>query len=148
MADDALLAGLFHNIGYWVLMQGCGQELDAALKLARETKIPLHQAERQILGASNAEVGAYLLGLWGLPHDVVEAVAFQYSPQLVQQGSFDVLGALVTAESLAFADAALVPGVIERADVLVDEDYLRSLGAKLSLDDARMLAENATGELS
>ncbi|HEU4600403.1 MAG TPA: HDOD domain-containing protein, partial [Steroidobacteraceae bacterium] len=35
-ADDALLAGLFHNIGYWVLMQGCAKELESALQLARE----------------------------------------------------------------------------------------------------------------
>ncbi len=147
-ADDALLAGLFHNIGYWVLMQGCAKELESALQLARETKIPLHEAERQVLGASHAEVGAYLLGLWGLPHDVVEAVAFQYSPQLIEQKAFDVLGALVTAESVAFADAEVVPGVIERAEVPVDEAYLQSLAAKLSLDQAKALAASATGELS
>jgi HD-like signal output (HDOD) protein/ActR/RegA family two-component response regulator len=147
-ADDALLAGLFHNIGYWVLMQGCPKELQSSVALAREQKIPLHEAERQILGASHAEVGAYLLGLWGLPHDVVEAVAFQYVPQTVQQKSYDVLAALVTAESVAFADAELVPGVIERAEVPIDEHYLRSLGAKLSLDEAKALAASATGELS
>jgi hypothetical protein len=79
---------------------------------------------------------------------VVEAVAFQYSPQTVQQKSFDVLGALVTAESVAFADAELVPGVIERAEVPVDEQYLQSLGAKLSLDEAKALAASAAGELS
>ncbi|HEU4655397.1 MAG TPA: response regulator [Steroidobacteraceae bacterium] len=148
IGDDALLAGLFHNIGYWVLMQGCAKELESALQLAREKKISLHEAERQILGASHAEVGAYLLGLWGLPHDVVEAVAFQYSPQLIEQKAFDVLGALVTAESVAFADAEVVPGVIERAEVPVDEGYLQSLGAKLSLDQAKALAASATGELS
>ncbi|HEU4602162.1 MAG TPA: HDOD domain-containing protein, partial [Steroidobacteraceae bacterium] len=148
IADDALLAGLFHNIGYWVLMQGCAKELESALQLAREKHIPLHEAERQILGASHAEVGAYLLGLWGLPHDVVEAVAFQYSPQLIEQKAFDVLGALVTAESVAFADAEVVPGVIERAEVPVDEAYLQSLAAKLSLDQAKALAASATGELS
>lgn len=148
IADDSLLAGLFHNIGYWVLMQGCAKELLCALDIAREQKIPLHEAERQILGASHAEVGAYLLGLWGLPHDVVEAVAFQYSPQIVQQKSFDVLGALVTAESVAFADAELVPGVIERAEMPIDERYLQSLGAKLSWDEAKALAASATGEMS
>lgn len=147
-ADDALLAGLFHNIGYWVLMQGCPAELQKAMDVARTQQIPLHLAERQVLGASHAEVGAYLLGLWGLPHNVVEAVAFQYSPQQVQQNSFDVLAVLATAESVAFADTEIVPGVIERADPPIDEVYLQTIGAPINWDEARALAVDAAGELS
>jgi HD-like signal output (HDOD) protein len=30
--------------------------------------------------AHHAEVGAYLLGLWGFPNSIVEAVAFHHSP--------------------------------------------------------------------
>ena len=30
-------------------------------------------AEREKLGASHPEIGAYLLGLWDLPHDIIEA---------------------------------------------------------------------------
>lgn len=145
-ADDALLAGLFHNIGYWVLMEGCPAELQSAIDVARSHQIPLHLAERQVLGASHAEVGAYLLGLWGLPHDVVEAVAFQYSPQQVQQNTFDVLAVLATAESVAFADTQIVPGVIERADPPIDDAYLQTIRAPFNLDEARALAEDAAGE--
>jgi HD-like signal output (HDOD) protein/ActR/RegA family two-component response regulator len=147
-ADDALLAGLFHNIGYWVLMQGCPGELQTAMDVARAQQIPLHLAERQVLGASHAEVGAYLLGLWGLPHDVVEAVAFQYFPQQIRQNSFDVLAVLATAESVAFADTQIVPGVIERADPPIDQAYLQTVGAPINLDEARALAAEAAGELS
>jgi HD-like signal output (HDOD) protein len=31
-----------------------------------------------VLGVSHAEVGAYLLALWDLPHDVVEPVALHH----------------------------------------------------------------------
>jgi HD-like signal output (HDOD) protein len=38
-------------------------------------KLCLHQVEIERLGVSHAEVGAYLLGLWGLPHEIVQAVS-------------------------------------------------------------------------
>lgn len=147
IADDALLAGLFHNIGYWILVQECPKELERAVELARSEGRPLHEAERQIIGASHAELGAYLLGLWGLPHPVIEAVAFQYSPQEVSQTQFDVLAALVTAESFVLADKEIMPGVTERADVPIDAGYLCSLSAPLEWAEARERALQASGEL-
>ena len=138
-ADDALLAGLFHNIGYWVLRQECKEDLQCALDLARSQQIPMHEAERQVIGASHAEIGAYLLGLWGLPPAVIEAVAFQYRPTQVQQTNFDVLAALVTAETLIAADTPLVPGVPDRSDP-IGEDYLQRLGAPFDWEEARSRA--------
>ena len=67
-ADDALLAGLLHDIGYWILSNECQADLTESVALAVAENIPLHQAETRIIGASHAQVGAYLLGLWGLPY--------------------------------------------------------------------------------
>lgn len=141
LADDALLAGLFHNIGYWVLLQECKDELQRSLNLARSQQIPMHDAERQVIGASHAEVGAYLLGIWGLPHSVIEAVAFQYRPHQVQQGCFDVLAALVTAETLIAADTPLVPGVPDRSEP-IGEEYLQNLNAPFDWQEARCRVSN------
>jgi len=98
IADDALLAGLLHNIGYWVLLQECSKEMARAADIAQAQSIPLPVAERELIGASHAEVGAYLLGLWGLPHAVVEAVAFQHAPAQIANSEFDVLTALQEAQ--------------------------------------------------
>jgi HD-like signal output (HDOD) protein len=138
-ADDALLAGLFHNIGYWVLLVECKEDLQRALDIARSQGIPMYEAERQIIGASHAEIGAYLLGLWGLPYSVIEAVAFQYRTAQVQQAHFDVLAALVTAEVLIAADTPLVPGVPDRTEP-IGEDYLQKLKAPFDWQEARSLA--------
>jgi HD-like signal output (HDOD) protein len=107
IADDTLLAGLLHDIGYWVLVQECPQDLIRAMQMAASEAIPLYQAETAVIGASHAEIGAYLLGIWGLPHPVVEAVAHHHQPERVTQIEFDVLSALVKAHSLvASGDAA------------------------------------------
>ena len=37
--------------------------------------MPLHEAEKRIIGTSHAEIGAYVLGLWNLPPVIIEAVA-------------------------------------------------------------------------
>ncbi|MEO6031593.1 MAG: HDOD domain-containing protein [Thermomonas sp.] len=70
--------------------------------------------------------GAYLLGLWGLPSAIVEAVAFHQTPSRVG-GSFWVTGAVHVA-------AALINGSE------VDEDYLRTVGRLDQLPHWRALA--------
>jgi HD-like signal output (HDOD) protein len=136
IADDALLAGLLHKIGYWILLQECPEELTQAVALARAEGILLPDAERRVIGASQAEIGAYLIGLWGLPYSIVEAVAFQHSPGRVPQAGFDVLAALVISESLAMADTPFVDGVLER-DAVIDESYVRGSSLPFDWQEAR-----------
>jgi hypothetical protein len=40
----------------------------------------LHDLEQEVLGVTHAEVGAYLLSLWGLPSSLVEATALHHAP--------------------------------------------------------------------
>jgi HD-like signal output (HDOD) protein len=126
LEDDAMLAGLLHNIGYLVLIQECPQEIEQARQLARTRSIALHEAEHEVLGTSHAEIGAYLLGIWGLPHPIIEAIAFQHTRQRVPQTHFDLLATLVTAQALASADTPNAFGMIEAPDQDIEE-YLRPL---------------------
>jgi HD-like signal output (HDOD) protein len=43
---------------------------------------------------THAEIGAYILGLWGLPYTVVEAVAYHHFPGRVPQNGFDILASV------------------------------------------------------
>jgi HD-like signal output (HDOD) protein len=145
--DDAMLAGLLHNIGYCVLVQECLPQLEQAARLAKSRGVPMHQAEREIIGASHAEIGAYLLGIWGLPFTIIEAVAFQHTPQHIAQDHFDLLAVLATAETLALADTPNAFGVADSGETRIDADYLRRLNAPFDWDEAMRRAETATGEL-
>ena len=146
LADDALLAGLLHNIGYGILMQECPQDMAKVVELARAESLPMHEAERKVIGASHAEIGAYLLGLWGLPYAVIEAVAYQHHPQQVQQTQFDVLAALSTARALLPADAPNAFGFVEPAGGQVDASYLSRLNAPFDWPQAKELAVGALQE--
>ncbi len=72
-----------------------------------------------------AEVGAYLLGVWGRPFSIVESVAYRHRPGAVTEGPCEVLAAVRVADALAGRacdgerndppDARLDLGFLERA---------------------------------
>lgn len=135
-ADDALLAGLLHDIGYWILAQECAPDLDRSIEIAARERIPLHAAERQVIGASHAEIGAYLLGIWGLPYPVIDAVAHHHTPYSVKPSEYDLLAALATAQSLVPADDSAAFGAQLPPDPKVDAQYLLSTNAPFSWIEA------------
>ena len=67
---------------------------------ARAEHIPLWEAERAVFGASHAEVGGYLLGLWGLPLSLVETAVFHHFPAKCQTRELDSLAIVHIADVL------------------------------------------------
>ena len=135
--DDAWLAGLVHDIGYWILAQECPDELARALTRARADGRPHWQCEREIIGATHAEIGAYLLGLWGLPYPIVEAVALHHTADAAVSHGFDLLATLAVSHALLDAqfagelngDCMTVPRV--------DAAYFSGLDAPFDLAEAQ-----------
>ena len=80
----------------------------------------------------HTEAGAYLLGLWGLPMPIIEAVAFQRDPARAGTRSFWVTGAVHVATALAAGEP-------------VREDYLQRTGMLDKLDGWRGHAERLLG---
>lgn len=99
--DDAFLAGLLHDVGKLLLAVHLPEHFESALQHAKRQGVDLHAAEIDLCGVSHAEIGAYLLGIWGLPHYVVEAVANHHRPTRVEDPSFGVLGAVHVGNILA-----------------------------------------------
>jgi putative nucleotidyltransferase with HDIG domain len=79
-ADAAVSAGLLHDIGKLALAARLPDRLEQATRVARERRQSFYEAEIELYGVTHAEVGAYLLGLWGLPTIVTEAVAHHHTP--------------------------------------------------------------------
>ena len=146
--DDAWLAGLLHDIGYWVLVQECPHELAQAIELSRSRNLPLYECELQTTGATHAQIGAYLLGLWGLPYAIVEAVALHHTPLAVTPHSYDLLGALAVSHALLKSPSAhaLLDGAAAGhgpAPQGVDAAYLAGVNAPFDWQEAERRVQSS-----
>src|SRR6185503_3015083 len=83
-AEDAFKGGILHDIGKLILAtRPAGGESAPGIRSAQPAAISTAPGESEASGVTHAEVGAYLLGIWGLPYSVVEAVAYHHNPILV-----------------------------------------------------------------
>ena len=137
--DNALMAGMLHDVGQLVLAAELSEAKEQTHRTATERTIPLHEAEREVLGVSHAELGAYLLGLWGLPDAIVEAVAFHHMPSRCLSRSFAVLTPVHAANALARAAEA---GPEAREVARLDTTYLEEVGVANHVPRWRELAES------
>jgi HD-like signal output (HDOD) protein/CheY-like chemotaxis protein len=80
LEEDAFAAGLLHDIGRLVMASACREQYLQVSENLNKGETTLAQAESETFGCTHAEVGAYLLGLWGLPESVVQAVAWHHTP--------------------------------------------------------------------
>ena len=80
LEDQCFLAGMLHDMGFLILAAGLPDLFAEVMAAASRQERPFWEEESARLGTTHAELGAYLLGLWGLPNPVVEAVAFHHHP--------------------------------------------------------------------
>ena len=108
-ADDAFTAGLLHDIGKLILAGRFPEEYATTMTKAITDQIPLYLAERETFSVTHAEVGAYLLAIWGLPNPIVDAVAYHHNPTTIPVQSFSALTAVHAADTLEYmADSEAV----------------------------------------
>jgi putative nucleotidyltransferase with HDIG domain len=121
LAETAFTAGLLHDIGKMLIIELLPNErriieysqshADASLELALEL---------ELLGTTHAQLGAYLLGLWGFPESLIEAVGWHHQP--VQAKKSGLTAALIVHITNAIAHAKSAP---VRVWDLLDTDYLK-----------------------
>ena len=136
----ASMAGLLHDCGKLALADNFPEQYEQALSLAKQDRIPLWQAEERIFGVHHGSVGAYLLGIWGLPSPIIEALAFHHQPNSYPQDHFNALTAVHVANALEQENA-----VFADQQSRVDEDYLSVLGLRNRLPEWRILSKEVTG---
>jgi len=122
-SEDALIAGLLHDIGKLVMLASFKDEMNSAIRLAREKSLQPYVAEKEILGANHGEIGAHLLSLWGLHDPILEAVAFHHNPQHTTQPTKNILTAVYLANVI---DNCKPSNTGEFLSAL-DKDYLEAL---------------------
>jgi putative nucleotidyltransferase with HDIG domain len=132
--EDCLLAGMLHDIGKLILVLNLPEEYcQLETVLADKQQLP-HSAEMDIFGTTHGAVGAYLLGLWGLPESVVEAVAMHNQPTLQAEKVFSALAVVHAANGLVNQQSGK-----EAETASLDKDYLQSVSVLDKLDAWQVL---------
>jgi HD-like signal output (HDOD) protein len=122
--EDAYIAALLHDVGKLMLANNLPKQFQQALDLAHEQRLLFPEAEQKIFGATHAGVGGYLLGLWGMPSAIVEAVAFHHSPGRSETRTFEPLTAVHAANVLEHELTSSAPAP---SDTGLDLEYLQAL---------------------
>jgi HD-like signal output (HDOD) protein len=115
-ADEAFTAALLLDIGQAVLALSAPDKFEQMIELAQASGRAWHEVEPEVFGAAHPEVGAYLLGLWGLPLDLIEAVAYHHTPSRVQHAHTGMLAAVHVADAVVDATADRPAKLLDRLD--------------------------------
>ncbi len=142
-SDYAYMGGLLSDVGSLIIASNLPDKFAAVAKMMDDESRPQIEVEREIIGHSHTEVGAYLIGLWGLPNQVVECVAYHHEPAGCLEAGFAPVTAVHAATAIVAANGAPDPGSL-------DSDYIEKLGltqnipAWLKLNSAVASADKET----
>ncbi len=138
LMDESFVAGMLHDTGKLVLASNFPAEYDQVLPTVTAGSLAMLAAEERTFGANHAEVGGYLLGLWGLPVPVVEAIALHHQPGKCPHLAFSPLTAVHAANALInFPPPPDHKSMVEELDL----KYLGRLGLDSRLGYWRAAAE-------
>lgn len=74
-------AGMLHSIGTMVLNSQLPDKMREAMTLSLDYDVPLHKAEKHVLGFSNATLGGALARRWNFPEPLALAIEYQHEPE-------------------------------------------------------------------
>src|ERR1700728_206986 len=103
-AEKAFLAGVLHDVGKVVFATRTIQTSDIVASA---------EDDASRMQAHHAEVGAYLLGLWGFPNSIVEAVAYHHTPGQASEMGVGLSGIVHVADRLVHLSSEKRPASID-----------------------------------
>ena len=118
LRDEASVAGITHQLGCLVLLKSFPERMDPWVNAVLTNTPP---TEPDPLYHVQPELGGYLLGLWGLPHAIVEAVAYHQRPAQIEPDYFGLVTAVHVASALASEVLATPLGGSVDAELLLHQ---------------------------
>lgn len=128
LANEAYLAGLLHDLGKLVLQNNLEAQYNEVQRKAKTDGRRLWEVEAGEFGVSHAEIGGYVMGRWGMPMPLIDAVSLHHQPGRSPGQNFSALAAVHVANALVHErDMDAEPPEL-------DQMFLESLGCGRKLD--------------
>ncbi len=137
IAHDARTAAFMHDLGSLFLWMSRPDQLTPLIERAHEQAIPLIELQRAAFHMTHADIGGFILGLWGLPRPVVNGVGAHHRPDPAASETMTVSTVLHIADALIHEISPPQPW---SGFAQLDEDLITSLGLEDSVDRWRELA--------
>lgn len=115
--DQCFCAGLLSQLGHILILMQPAELFESYSEALRVNPTKRLELERDLFGTTHAEVGAYLLSLWGFSHGIVGAVLHHHNPATMDEENFDTTTIVHIAESL-----------MTGTDNCLDEAHIERLG--------------------
>ena len=146
LADNGFLAAMLHDIGKLILAAQMSDQYDEVIHLVEKENFEIHLAEENIFSTTHSSVGAYLLGLWGLPNTVVETVAFHHD---ISNHSGNQMFPLVAVYYSDYIDYQLHPNHQMGAMKILDKESMAKCPCKCPqnvwFQECKALSEGSAG---
>ncbi|MCP4645396.1 MAG: HDOD domain-containing protein [bacterium] len=142
-ADDAFVFGLLHDIGKIIFEGFLAKEFEDAVQMSRARQIPLYKAEREVIGADHAEMGAVLAIKWKLPDELAGAIAGHHDLNKCEDDNARKLAALLAIANYMCAACGLAS--LPKAQAELSDSVWTAAG--LSVTDVPKLVDAFTAEL-
>jgi putative nucleotidyltransferase with HDIG domain len=132
--EHAMLAGFLHDVGKLIFAENLTEKYYQTINLSLRKRIPLYQAELDLLGTTHMQVGAYLLALWDLPDAVINSAACHHTIQNCQDTQNLIEVAVHTANGL---DYETNPKRQRGEPPVINQEIVAKFGLSKWVDDWR-----------
>lgn len=117
--ERLFIAGLLHDVGRLIMFKKIPYASREAMLFARENSIPLHEAEREVIGFDHTDVSRHLLAEWKFPQGLSEIINYHHDPMAypnpLEPAIVNVADNIANAVSIAEGGMYVVPGMAEGA---------------------------------
>ncbi len=100
--EEVASVGLLHNVGLLVMLKYFPDDLVKITALQKQhPDLDPVSLEEKVLGVDHAQLGAYLLNWWNMPHPMIEAALYHHNPLAVAGANQEIIILLHVADHLA-----------------------------------------------
>lgn len=145
LINNSFLAGMLHDIGKLVFLAKMTKQYEQSVLQAQESNMPLRESEKRVFYTGHDDIGAYLMGIWGLPVQVVEAIGFHHRLNEHPVQEFNPAVAVHIADALYFENCP--DESVGKPDV-IDTDYIKFLGLSEKIESWRQICSESIEQRS